>query len=138
MGFALRERARANASISSGSSTNGEGVVQVPCITLDTFCKKNAVERIAMLKVDVEGYETLVFRGADGAFSDARPSVVYFEVCPALTRSAGFDPTEPAALLAERGYSLHRFAAGGQLERVAPEAAAEIVKMENWVGLDTR
>jgi len=136
--FAAREHARANASISTKSAHAPERTIRVPCTTLDTFCKANGMSRIAMLKVDVEGFEALVFRGAENVLAKARPGVIYFEICPGLTRDAGFDPAEPAAYIAARGYSLHRIANGGGVEPVDATAASKVVRVENWIGIDSQ
>ncbi len=136
--FSSREHARANASISDGSAQASADEIRVPCTTLDTFCAVHSVNRIALLKIDVEGYESLVFQGATTVLSDIRPGVIYFEVCPSLTRAAGFDPTDPARCLADRGYVLHRFGAGGGLQTVDAKAASTVARVENWIAIDSR
>ena len=136
--FAAREHARANASIRSETTMSQGDEVQVACTTLDTFCRSNTIDRIALLKVDVEGYETLVFRGAEKILTDVRPGVIYFEVCPSLTLCAGYDPSEPARHLLALGYDLFRLAADGQLSPVDANACAAVRCVENWVGIDKR
>jgi FkbM family methyltransferase len=136
--FSASEHARANASISSSGAQASAGEIRVSCTTLDTFCAAHAIRRIALLKVDVEGYESLVFRGAATVLSDIRPGVIYFEVCPDLTRAAGFEAAGPARYLADRGYALHRVGAGGGLHTVHAEAASAVARVENWVAIDSR
>jgi FkbM family methyltransferase len=134
--FPVREHARANASISNDVAQGSAGEIRVSCTTLDTFCATHAVSRIALLKIDVEGYESLVFHGAATVLSDIRPGVIYFEVCPGLTRAAGFDAADPARYLADRGYALHRFSAGGGLQTVDANAASAVARVENWIAID--
>lgn len=40
---------------------------QVECVTLDDFCIKNNISNIDILKIDVQGFETNVLKGADEA-----------------------------------------------------------------------
>jgi FkbM family methyltransferase len=136
--FSVRENARANASISNDVAQGSARVIRVSCTTLDTFCATHAVTRIALLKVDVEGYESLVFHGSATVLSVIRPAVIYFEVCPSLTTAAGFDAADPARFLINRGYSLHRFSGGGGLQTVDANAASAVTCFENWVAIDSR
>jgi FkbM family methyltransferase len=136
--FASRENARANASITTMTRPTSDQAIEVSCTTLDSFCATRTTGRIALLKVDVEGFESLVFRGAEKLFSTRRPAVIYFEVCPGLTRAAGFDPAEPARWIADHGYRLHRLGPGGRLEPVEAVAADRVPRVENWVGVDAR
>lgn len=132
--FCAREYARANAGIFSAPADTRESTIQVPCTTLDSFASCNSLGDIAFLKVDVEGFETLVFRGADRVLRSSRPRVIFFEVCPALAARAGFDPVEAAAFLVNRGYGLNRVARDGHLEPTNVRAISEII-VENWVAL---
>jgi FkbM family methyltransferase len=45
-------------------SKNFNSEIQVSTITLDEFCKKNSIGKIDLLKIDVQGAETLVLHGA--------------------------------------------------------------------------
>jgi FkbM family methyltransferase len=134
--FASREHARANASIATDGAKQS-GTLQVASKTLDSFCDRHAIDRIAILKVDVEGYETLVFRGASRILAEVRPAFVYFEVCPSLTRDACFDAAGPARLLADMGYTLNRLGPDADLIPASPEAASEVPNYENWIAVPT-
>jgi FkbM family methyltransferase len=136
--FAVLESARANASISSETSALADGCISVNCTTLDQFCLQHDIRRIALLKVDVEGFEWLVFKGGATVLQDVRPGVIYFEVCPDLTKAAGFDITHPAYHLVEQGYALYRLPASGELQPVAAKDAVSIDAVENWVAIDIR
>ena len=130
--FAMRENARANSSI----STDGEGV-RVPTTTLDSVVAELGISKIGLLKIDTEGFETPVLEGASKVLSEIRPAVVYFEVCPDLTRRAGFDPARPAQILADAGYALRELAKDGELKPVTPDMAAGET-LANWVALAKR
>lgn len=129
--FQVRPTSLGTAHISAGS----EGAVSmVPCTTLDEFVASAGITQIALLKVDVEGYESLVFAGGSDTIRRIRPGVIYFEVCPPITVEAGFDPAQPAMMLTEAGYSLFRLDPDGHL---LPALASEIRTLEyaNWVAL---
>ena len=59
------------------------------CTTLDTFVAERHIGRLGFLKIDVEGWEFSVFRGARHVLTTLRP-VVVFEFDPAyVSRSGG-------------------------------------------------
>jgi FkbM family methyltransferase len=120
---------RANASVAIAGATNA---IRVPATTLDKYCKDNNITQIDLLKVDVEGFESLVFAGATHVLEKVRPNYIMFEVCPPLMRRAGLDPTEPAKILERTDYKIWRLMENGELQPVVSEAAGETV-VENWV-----
>lgn len=120
---------RGTASISRNSGGN---VAAVPAKMLDTFVTEHGIDTISLLKIDVEGYETLVLGGARRILDEIRPSAIYFEVCPVLTERAGFSATEPARMLIEAGYDLRRLTDGGVLTPTTLDDIAG-VRLENWL-----
>ncbi len=70
------------------------------------------------LKIDVEGAEADVLRGARGTLTGATRPLVFLELHTAITRRGGGDPARPLRLLAECGYAvegLERPGAEGEL-----------------------
>jgi FkbM family methyltransferase len=53
--------------------------ISVPCVTLDRFCADHGVISIDVLKVDTEGHELAVLRGATGLLSSGAVRFVYTE-----------------------------------------------------------
>jgi FkbM family methyltransferase len=116
------------------SKSGGAFVQEVPATTLDAFVAEQGIDKVSLFKIDVEGYETLVFRGAHCLLTEIRPAMIYFEVCPPLTERAGFTATEPAQMLADAGYALHRLADDGGLIPVVPHDMAGL-EYENWLAV---
>ena len=127
--FSADPVSRGTASI---ASTDHQSAIEVPCTTLDKFVADQSIQQIALLKVDVEGYETLVFRGAIRTLEQLKPSVIYFEVFPEATTAAGFDPEEPSRILKENGYRLYELGKNGDL-RPVELSYINGIQSSNWV-----
>ena len=57
-----------------------EEKAKVPVLTIDAFIDEEEVEHIHFLKVDVQGAERDVIKGATGALSEQKIDLVYMEV----------------------------------------------------------
>jgi FkbM family methyltransferase len=58
---------------------NGE-VIQAEIVKLDDFFENNPVNNYSMLKIDTEGYEYNVLKGANSIISDSRVKVILVEM----------------------------------------------------------
>lgn len=116
------------------SAQGGNSVINVPCLTLDSYVEDNSIQNIAFLKVDVEGYETLVFRGAERVLARRLAAIIYYEVCPEITVRAGYDPALPTRMLVENGYRIYRLSEQASLEPISVSVIEQTV-LENWVAL---
>jgi FkbM family methyltransferase len=54
-------------------------VTRVPLLTIDDYCLTHRIEQIHFLKVDVEGFELTVLRGAQQMIAGGRVDAVQFE-----------------------------------------------------------
>lgn len=81
------------------------GKVIVPVTTLDAYCQSNGIERIDLVKMDVEGAELLVLKGARQVLSKMRP-VIIMEVSHRTTARFGYNPQTIRDFLHERGFVL--------------------------------
>ncbi len=104
--------------------------VTLPMTTLAALCEQHAPATFEFLKVDVEGAEADVLRGAD--FSRFRPKVIVVEAIKPLSLEPAWDEWEP--LLARHGYA---YVWDDELNRyyVAEEAralAARLAEGPKW------
>jgi FkbM family methyltransferase len=77
----------------------------VPITTLDMFLAQNGVTNVDAMKIDVEGAEPLVLRGATKLLARPDAPLILFE-CSMLTAGFGHHPVESVWLLEGLGYSL--------------------------------
>jgi FkbM family methyltransferase len=56
-----------------------EGSDTIEIDTIDRFCGANAVDQIDLMKIDVEGHEMAVLKGASGMLSQSRISIIKME-----------------------------------------------------------
>ncbi len=111
---------------SLAKTTHPEQVIQnwetVPLTTLDSFVAKHAIERVHMMKIDVEGGECDVLRGGSALFSRTDAPVVLSEFCD-LT-AAGFNSSGAALYDAwtAYGFALHELVGDGSKLTLKPAA----------------
>lgn len=120
----------------------GARPVSVPARTLDDLLAADGVPAVDLLKVDVEGFEADVFRGARRLLSCPRPPLVAFEFCDwAEERNPGARPGDAQRFLLERGFALFVLHEGGGLVPTgAPliRGDATLVGMPPGLALDSR
>jgi FkbM family methyltransferase len=88
------------------SHDNRSGI-QVPCLPLTKLMHDRGIDHVALLKVDVEGFEMQVLKGAEDVLS--RIDCLYVEVLDHLLRMFGSSASEVIAFLRSHGFSCHRF-----------------------------
>lgn len=84
-------------------------------ICLDTFCEQRGLEP-EVIKIDVEGAETGVLKGAVQTIKSARP-IIFLSVHPKHLSLLGRDPEELARLIDELGYDC-RNVSGSEVSRL--------------------
>jgi FkbM family methyltransferase len=81
--------------------------IKVKCTTIDDFCKSNAIDRIDVLKIDTEGFDFSVIKGAQNMLREHKIKFIYTEfndlVPKANTTGGSLLPI--AEYLAEFGFS---------------------------------
>jgi FkbM family methyltransferase len=83
------------------------GQQSVRGVTLDEYCAQQGIAHIDLLKVDVEGAELEVFRGAQGLLARGAIGAILFEISLPQLAGMGHRPEEVVAALVEHGFELH-------------------------------
>jgi FkbM family methyltransferase len=80
--------------------------ITVQAETLDSYCARHRIARIAFLKIDVEGGEVQVLRGASHMLSERRIDAMLLEIIPELLTRMGTNIEELGTILSQSGYSI--------------------------------
>ncbi len=79
----------------------------VPNLVLDDYVTKRQIDRIAFLKIDVEGWEPYVLQGARRTLASGRVAAAFIEVAPASLLRTGTSPADLRRLLEGFGFDLY-------------------------------
>jgi FkbM family methyltransferase len=99
----------------------------VECTTLDLFAESEGLSRLDVVKIDVEGLEVAVLRGASRTLARFRP-VILIEVVDRLQTEGGSTREELHACLGQLGYQPYRIKTDGRAQLIRrPEDGTLIV-----------
>jgi FkbM family methyltransferase len=90
---------------------------KVETISLDRVFRDEDTNRLGFIKLDVEGAEELVLRGAQQIIAQSSPTIL-FEVNAAATKQLGLQPLGARELLRTWGYRFFSFAGGPDLREL--------------------
>lgn len=102
---------------------------QSKTITLDSFAKEQGIEKIKVLKADVQGWEYFVFKGAERLMDEGRIEHIIFEFEWWAEKNAGLEPGAAQQFLMEKGYRLETLA-GDAIDKPKAEGAVMIHAMK--------
>jgi len=77
-----------------------------PMTTVDSFMESYSIDRLDLVKIDVEGYEIEVLEGASGALSKKRIAALCIEVCPRNLEGFGKTARDLFLTIRRFGYSI--------------------------------
>ena len=106
--------------------------VEIRTMSLDGYLKSKRVNRVDLLKVDTEGGELEVFRGAGDLLSRLRP-VIICEVLDLVTNAWGYAAAEIMALLRAHNYEWFEVLLDGNLVHHYPKK--EYPEVRNYVAV---
>lgn len=95
--------------------------------TLDSYLARCPLERVDIIKVDIEGAELPCLRGAEQTLRTYRPHLI-IEVQTSSSAAAGYAPSDILGFLSGLGYS---FAAIGSKGRLSPLHADMLADFQN-------
>lgn len=104
----------------------------VVSISLDEYCRENGVERIDVMKVDIEGGELEAFVGARWVLSEPRPLIIC-EVVDSVTRPWGYPARRIVRRVADFDCEWFEFAGGGMLS--AHSERDEYPEVKNYLAV---
>jgi FkbM family methyltransferase len=96
-----------NRFVTASAASDGDLRTRVSTITLDQAIACLGVERVDLLKIDVEGAEPKVLRGAAQALKDHRITNIYMEFIIEFMEEMGEDPKAVYDQLRDLGYAIH-------------------------------
>ncbi len=93
----------ANRLLGSGEKILADHALRVPCVTVDSFCAAKKI-RPDFIKIDVEGFELAVLRGARRTIQSAdKEFVLFVELHPGLWPKLGWSRQDLERELADQG-----------------------------------
>lgn len=98
LGFGKPDHCGTKRIVPSGS--NGQ---RIHVTTIDEFVSEKAISRLDLIKIDVEGFEYSVLRGASDTLSKYRPTL-FLELDDSLLGDQGASPAQLLSLLDDLGY----------------------------------
>jgi len=107
-----------------------------PCLAvpLDDYVTSKGIRDVALIKLDVEGSEMKILKGAKRLLSSCRPPIWIVEINSETSHACGFHPSELLTFLGAYGYSPYRPVWGNivrRIKRLERCAAGEVRHGEN-------
>lgn len=97
--------------------------VRVRVARLDEWLEREGIERVDAVKLDVEGAERSVLRGAERLLERRPRPLILAEVSDRRTRAWNYPAREIVGMLAARGFAWFAVGAAGRLERADTQQA---------------
>lgn len=91
---------------------SGDVIDSVPVTTFDSWAEGANLQKLDIVKIDVEGSEFDVLLGMERTLRSLRPRLVFIEIIEESLRRGGSSPAEVLKLMAEYGYRV-----AGETER---------------------
>ena|SRR5271165_759691 len=132
--FYRTDRHRGGGSIVQGleqiphNATDQRTALEVEMVTFDDFAD-DLGRTPGFIKLDAEGAEPAILRGATQLLDGARPLTIVMEFFPRFVRDAGDDPAALLRMLADKGFELRVI--DERKRRIVPANAAALLQRES-------
>lgn len=87
-----------------GVSNVSSEYIEIPCVRLDSYVSEHAIQHIGLIKIDVEGGELEVVRGAEHVLRSQQPALI-IEMSSGLQSARGFTVPQFKSMLKDWGFS---------------------------------
>jgi glycosyltransferase involved in cell wall biosynthesis/precorrin-6B methylase 2 len=91
-------------------------------ITLDLFCQEQNIKKIDYLKIDVEGAESEVLKGAKNLLKQKEIQFIQFEISQKMLEGLQKQAKETFDILIANGYECHRIDSNGEIGEWAEDS----------------
>jgi FkbM family methyltransferase len=81
---------------------------RVQAVSLDQFCQDHSIDRVDLLKLDVQGHELSALKGAERLIRAGRVGTIFMELNWARSQGAQCAASESVHLLSQADYSFSR------------------------------
>ena len=82
--------------------------ISCPSMTLDAYMESKGIDKVKLVKLDVEGSELPILNGARKLLSSPCPPMWIVEINFETARACGYEPEDMLALLRSHGYSIYK------------------------------
>ena len=104
--------------------SRNNGVIEVEKRTLDSILEERNCKHVDLLKIDVEGFEVMVLKGAYQTLLNNQGVVILLDMHPHL----GVDPGEVCGFLKDIGFTLYEMNSQNRLKTVSKELQEVLAK----------
>jgi FkbM family methyltransferase len=91
----------------------GQGVIEVDAMLLDDLLERERIQKVDLIKVDVEGAELFVLQGMPKLLSGKNKPILILEMNSGMMKLAGYGPKEIMDILVPQGYECYEFVKHG-------------------------
>jgi FkbM family methyltransferase len=114
------------------ASSDGVKRLAVQAVSLDAYLRNGPVHAVDVIKLDVEGGELDVFRGATRMLSEMRPMIIC-EVLDMATQAWGYDAREIVAALNRYDFAWFEFNSDGTV--IPHEVKVRYPEVKNYLAV---
>lgn len=101
------------------SNYRNDHVQDIEIIRFDEILSNGGVQRVDLVKIDVEGAELFVLQGAEETLRRFKPKIL-LEMNEETFRHAGYSAADVMKFMHEHGYHFFKFLRNGKLQKVDP------------------